>query len=167
MTLLLHHVLVGMGLVTLLSHRWSLYFNKTSTGHWGLLKGNTMSPWMICNPPNANKYSGLWRMHKHNDIHTHDNVIKWKHFPRYWPFLRSPMNSPHKDRWCGALIFSLICAWINGWVNNREAGDLRRHRVHYDVTVMAGCPGMCNYCAVDLIFGRRLDGNYLVSPIEI
>ena len=28
----------------------------------------------------------------------------------------------------------LICAWINGWVNNREAGDLRRHRAHYDIT---------------------------------
>ena len=33
-------------------------------------------------------------------------------------------------------MFSLICAWINCWVNNREAGDLRRHRVHYDVTAM-------------------------------
>ena len=32
--------------------------------------------------------------------------------------------------------FSFICAWINGWVNNREADDLRRHRVHHDVTVM-------------------------------
>ena len=31
---------------------------------------------------------------------------------------------------------SLIYVWINGWVNNREAGDLRRHRAHYDVTVM-------------------------------
>ena len=31
---------------------------------------------------------------------------------------------------------SSICAWINGWVNNREAGDLRRHRAHYDVIVM-------------------------------
>ena len=38
-------------------------------------------------------------------------------------------------QWRGALMFSLICAWINGWVNNREAGDLRRHRTHYDVTV--------------------------------
>ena len=38
--------------------------------------------------------------------------------------------------WRGALIFSLICAWINGWVNNGEAGDLRCHRAHYDVTVM-------------------------------
>ena len=34
------------------------------------------------------------------------------------------------------LMFSLICAWINSWENNREAGDLRRHRVHYDVIVM-------------------------------
>ena len=33
-------------------------------------------------------------------------------------------------------MFSLICVWINGWVNNSEAGDLRRHRGHYDVTVM-------------------------------
>ena len=34
------------------------------------------------------------------------------------------------------LMFSLICTWINGWANNREAGDLRRHCVHYDVTAM-------------------------------
>ena len=33
-------------------------------------------------------------------------------------------------------MFSLICVWINGWVNNREAGDLRRYRDHYDVPVM-------------------------------
>ena len=70
----------------------------------------------------------------------HDDVIKWKHFPRYWSFVRgihrSPVNTPHKGQWCGAVMFSLICAWINGWVNNREAGDLRRHRAHYDVIVM-------------------------------
>ena len=45
-------------------------------------------------------------------------------------------NSPHKGQWRGALMFSLICVWKNGWVNNREAGDFRRYRVHYDVTVM-------------------------------
>ena len=70
----------------------------------------------------------------------HDNVIKWEHFPRYLPFVRgihrSPVNSPHKGQWRGALMFSLICVWINGRVNNREAGDLRRYRAHYDVTVM-------------------------------
>ena len=47
-----------------------------------------------------------------------------------------PVNSPHKGQWRGALVFSLICARINDWVNNREAGDLRRHRGHYDVSVM-------------------------------
>ena len=47
-----------------------------------------------------------------------------------------PMNSPHKGQWRGALMFTLICARINGWVNNREAGDLRRYRTHYDVIVM-------------------------------
>ena len=47
-----------------------------------------------------------------------------------------PMNSPHKGQWRGALMFSLIYAWINDWVNNREAGDLRRQRGHCDVIVM-------------------------------
>ena len=41
----------------------------------------------------------------------HDDVIKWKHFPRYWPFVRgihrSPVNSPHKGQWRGALMFFL------------------------------------------------------------
>ena len=47
-----------------------------------------------------------------------------------------PVSSPHKDQWRGALTFSLICVWINGCVNNREADDLRRHRTHYDIIVM-------------------------------
>ena len=42
----------------------------------------------------------------------------------------------HKGQWRGALMFTLICVWINGWVNNHEAGDLRRYRVHYDIIVM-------------------------------
>ena len=70
----------------------------------------------------------------------HDDVIKWKHFPRNWPFVReihrSPVNYPYKGQWRGALMFSLIYAWINDWVNNREAGDLRRQHGHYDVIVM-------------------------------
>ena len=81
----------------------------------------------------------------------HDDIIKWKHFPRYWPFVqgihRSPVNSAHKGQWCGVLVFSLICAWINGWVNNHEAGDLRCHCTHYDVTVMLWCTRK-DYCAV-------------------
>ena len=73
-------------------------------------------------------------------MHYHDDVIKWKHFPRYWPFVRgihrSPVNSQHKGQWHRTFMFSLICAWINRWVNNREADDLRRYRAHYDVIVM-------------------------------
>ena len=72
----------------------------------------------------------------------HDDVIKWKHFPHYWPFVRgiqwSPVNFPHKGQSRGVLMFSLICARLIGWVNNRGAGNLRRHRAHYDVIVMCG-----------------------------
>ena len=49
---------------------------------------------------------------------------------------RSPVNSRHKGQWRGALIFSLIWAPINGWVNNGVTGNFRRHRAHYDVTVI-------------------------------
>ena len=77
-------------------------------------------------------------------VDSHDDVIKWKHFPRYWPFVwgihRSSVNSPHKGQWRGALMFSLICAWINRWVNNRQAGDLRHHCAHYDVIVIQTLP---------------------------
>ena len=69
-----------------------------------------------------------------------DDVIKWKHFPRYWPFVRgidrSPVDSPHKGQWRAALALSMICTWKNGWVNNRDYGDLRSHHTHYDVTVI-------------------------------
>ena len=89
----------------------------------------------------------------------HDEVIKWKHFPRNWPFVwgihRSPVNSPHKGQWRGALMFSLICAWINDWVNNREAGDLRRHRAHYDVIVMYGKRGLV-FLTIKFIFSTRM-----------
>ena len=69
-----------------------------------------------------------------------DDVIRWKHFPCYWSFVwgihRSPVNSLHKSQLHGALMFSLIFTRIKGWVNNGEAGDLRHHCAHYDVTVM-------------------------------
>ena len=60
---------------------------------------------------------------------------------------RSPVYSPHKGQWRRALMFPLICAWMNSWVINRETGDLRRHRAHNDVIVMATCiwPKFCCY----------------------
>ena len=60
----------------------------------------------------------------------YDDIIERKHFPRYWPFV-------------------LICAGINAWVNNREAGDLRRHRAHYDVIIMGSTK-------FNKIFGRKI-----------
>ena len=95
-------------------------------------------------------------------LFTHDDVLKWKHFPRYWPCVwrihRSPVSSTHKGQWRGILMFGLICAWMDGWVNNREAGDLRRHRVHYDVTVMLTVC-MVFFALMDYI----LDGS-MISP---
>ena len=85
--------------------------------------------------------SEIWQVPTGCLISEHDNVIKWKHFPRYWPLVRgihkSPVNSPHKGQWRGALILVLICACPSGWGNSREAGDLRRHRAQYDIIVMA------------------------------
>ena len=80
------------------------------------------------------------------------NALSWCHqmetFFGYWPFVRgiqrSLVNSPHKGQWRGAFMFSLICAWINHWVNNREAGDLRHYCAHYDVIVM------CTDCYVQV-----------------
>ena len=104
---------------------WSWQGTRTSS-HYGCFVGSTCGN------------TAYWMYVYRNS--SHDDVIKWKHFPRYWPFVRgihrSPVNSPHKDQWRGALMFSLICAWTTGWVNNREAGDLRHHRAHYDVTVI-------------------------------
>ena len=83
---------------------------------------------------------------------THDDVIKWKHFPRYWPFVRgihrSSVKSLHKSQWCGAVLFSFICAWVYGWANSDEAGDLRRHRAYYDVIVMK--LGSCLYVYTEI-----------------
>ena len=66
--------------------------------------------------------------------------LKKIHFPHNWPFVRelhrSPVNSPYKGQLRAALMSSLICIGIDSWVNNRKAGDSRRHRAHYDATVM-------------------------------
>ena len=91
-------------------------------------------------------YSGWWfaRLYKHGD------VIKWKH---------PSVDSPHKCQWRGALMFSLVCTWTNGWANNQDAGSFKHHRAYYKVTVMViqlleRCPKMESdgeiCCAADL-----------------
>ena len=78
---------------------------------------------------------------------SHDDVIKWKHFQHFWPFVwvihRSSVKSPHKGQWCRALMFSLICAWTNCWGNNQDTGDLRHHHAHYEATAMAIIEVLC------------------------
>ena len=71
----------------------------------------------------VNDYAGVSPLDHvccHVPIYKHDDVIKWKHFPRYWPFVpgihRSPVNYPHKGQWRGALMFSVIRVWTIGWL---------------------------------------------------
>ena len=84
----------------------------------------------------------------HHSLNTDDficsSVSWWRHQMETFSALlalvrgiqRSQVNSPHKGHWPAAFMFSLICTWTNGWVNNQDAGDLRRHRAHCDVTIM-------------------------------
>ena len=104
--------------------------------------GNTQEYGTILSPL---EHSGLviwYRKRKITNIPPHEDDIKWMHFPHYGPFVRgiheSRVNSHHKGQWCGALMSSLISVWTNGWANTWDAGDLRRHRAHYNVTVMHG-----------------------------
>ena len=61
----------------------------------------------------------------------------WHHQMETFPALLATGKLAAQSQWLGALILSLICARTHGWVKNRDAGDLRRHRTHYYVTVMA------------------------------
>ena len=96
--------------------------------------------WFQCGVPTQFSWRSNSRFEELKLYSSHDDVIKWKHFPRNWPFVRwihrSRWIPQHKGQWRGALMFSLICVWINGWINTREAGDLRRYRGHYDVIIM-------------------------------
>ena len=74
-----------------------------------------------------------------------------------------PVNSPHKDQWRGTLLFSLICVWINGWVNNREAGDLRRHRGHYDVSVMSIIYSISAKLRLKVFFRLQIQKSFHIS----
>ena len=89
--------------------------NQRNAQHW-LVKDTKIWIRMMQN-------GGFHYLTRNNDWGNHDDVIKWKHFPRYWPCVRE--SSSHQWR-----------AWTNGWADNRDAGDLLRHRAHNDVTVI-------------------------------
>ena len=124
----------------LLNNNWLWFYVINGSDSLNIWCNNKLTNGLTCNDNNDSLSSVGWPNTHQLEIVSHDDVIKWKHFPRYWPFVReihrSPVNFPHKGQWRGALMFTLICAQMNGWVNNREAGDLRRYRVHYDVIVM-------------------------------
>ena len=71
----------------------------------------------------------------------------------------SPVSGefPHKGQWRGALVFSRICAWINDWVKNGGAGDLRHYRTHYAVSVMQ--IETIGFTELNLLALGRLDDN--------
>ena len=103
-------------------------------------------------------YSSLFKAHSMNDILQNESMhgwyawraaimmIKWKLFPHTGPLCGEftshrwiPLTkASDAELWC----FLWSAPWINGWVNNREAGYLRRHHAHYDVIVMLSI--ICN-----------------------
>ena len=97
------------------------------------LRVGTVSPWscMDCGiyAPTLNfvlsSFGKLLPLIHGSSYNHHDDVIKWKYFPRYRPFVRgihrSPVNSPHKGQWRGALVFSLICA-LNKRLSKQSGG---------------------------------------------
>ena len=84
----------------------------------------------------------------------HDDLIKWKHFPRYWPFVRgihrSPVTSPHKGQWHGALMFSLTCA-LNKQLNKQSLGCLFETP---SSSLWRHCNGIIRYwsCSLNLLW---------------
>ena len=73
------------------------------------------------------------------DVHS-TMIIKWKHFPRYWPFVRgihrSPGGFPSQRPVTRSFDVFFDLGLNDGWTNSRDAGDLRRHHAHYEVSVM-------------------------------
>ena len=70
----------------------------------------------------------------------------------------------HRGQWRGALMFSLIRAWTNGWANNRDTGDLRRYPVHYEVTAVYAFQRYYHAWIVDMIWGNIVALRKLKSP---
>ena len=126
--------------------------------HWCPAFTHTISKWKHFYPHSHESISNIFFLHifitEHSlvttrsifpqslTIDTHDDAIKWKHFLHYWPFVRgihrSPVNSPHKDQWRGALRFSLIYTRINKRLSKQWWGWW------FESTL---CPLWCHYNA--------------------
>ena len=97
---------------------------------------NTLNYWLFA-PQNICIHNGqnmIWWRHGIDAYRTTVPLSWWRHQMETFSALLAiygPVKSPHKGPWRRALMFSFICVWINGWVNNRKAGDLSplwRHR---------------------------------------
>ena len=131
-----------------LSHWWYAVAERKRSGSITVLQLMGPIPNFPCPLRNSTPQTSS-ALTKMADPHTsHDDVIKWKHFPRYWPFVQEftghrwiPRTKvSDMELWC---FLSMICAWTNGRVNNQDASDLRRHRAHCYVIVMQ--PLICEH----------------------
>ena len=112
-----------------------IYVIKVWSHHSSMIRSS--EPWISCSTTaQNNRCFSIWPLQLLISLCRWDEWWSWwrhqrKHFPHNWPFVRGihrwPVDSPHKGQWRGALTFSFICTWTNGWANNRDAGDLRRH----------------------------------------
>ena len=106
----------------------------------------------------------LRKSHLYKQLQQRPDNTWWRHQIETFSALLAlyAANSPvtgdlsHNGQWRGALTVSLICAWTNAWVNHRSAGDLRRHRAHYDVTVMI-TPVPCTFVATDVLIRKMVE----------
>ena len=76
------------------------------------------------------------KLYKDYTLAVHMMTSSMETFSALLALCGSPVNSPHKGQWRGALMFSLIYAWTSGWENHWDAVDLRCYRAHYDAIVM-------------------------------
>ena len=98
----------------------TVYVKRQMRPRWTYVRRSSVTPDLIASTSLRDQWFNFMSVRQWVGVHrslesrSHDDVIKWKHFPRYWPFVRgihrSPVNSPHKGQWRGALIFSLISA---------------------------------------------------------
>ena len=88
--------------------------------------------------------SVLWHSLENNFNRSSTSSSWWRHQKETFSALtfcagNSPITGEVSAQRPVTRRFDVFCTWINGWVNNREAGDLRRHRAHYDVILMLTC----------------------------
>ena len=86
----------------------------------------------------AQKFSFTWTIMTPSIISNMMTLSNGYIFRVSGPFMKvgGPLNALNKGQWRGDLMFLLICAWTNDRATNQNAGDLRHHRAHYEVTVI-------------------------------